>query len=420
MVYALRQKSETFGKFREYKALVGSCHDRRIVALRSDNGGEYTSHLFAKFLRDSGISHEKTAPYSPEQNGVSERANCTLVGRAKAMILDGNMSDNLWAEAIHTAVYLNNRSPTSAKNKTPYELWTGQQPNLAHLIPFGAPACYHVPKIRRSKWQSSGEQCKVAGYQGINQDRVIARGRVTKTRDIGLIKRFENTTEVTEATEPVGEEEPTSTAIDLDSDTDSDEEVKSKKTPPPIIPTLASTRTRRQTAGKYSSTRYQHEAFVAHARTLDPDKPPSYTEALNSPLATECNAAIQEELKSVIDNQTWELVELPEGRTPVKCRWTVRVKRGAGGKVIRYKARLVAKGFSQRYGIDYVETFAPVVKLTSLHIILALTAARDYEVDQTDIKSAYLLAKLDEEIYMDIPEGLTVERNTGRRVCKLL
>ena len=122
IIYALRQKSDTFSKFREYKALVQNYHDYKIKALRSDNGGEYTSHQFAKFLRDSGISHEKTAPYSPEQNGVSERANRTLVGRAKAMILDGNMRDNLLAEAIHTAVYLNNRSPTSAKNKTPYEL----------------------------------------------------------------------------------------------------------------------------------------------------------------------------------------------------------------------------------------------------------------------------------------------------------
>jgi len=121
MVYVLHQKSETFAQFWEYKALVENYHDNKIKALRSDNGGEYTSAQFAKFLRDSGISHEKRAPYSPEQNRVSESANRTLVGRAKAISLDGNMSDNLWAEAIHTAVYHNNRSLTRAKNKTPYE-----------------------------------------------------------------------------------------------------------------------------------------------------------------------------------------------------------------------------------------------------------------------------------------------------------
>jgi len=83
---------------------------------------------------------------------------------------------------------------------------------------------------------------------------------------------------------------------------------------------------------------------------------------------------------------------------------------------------LVAKGFTQRYGINYLETLALVVKLTSLRLILALAAARDYEVDQTDIKRAYLRAKLEEEIYMDIPEGLTLEPGTtsSQKVCKLL
>jgi len=115
-------------------------------------------------------------------------------------------------------------------------------------------------------------------------------------------------------------------------------------------------------------------------------------------MAPEWNIAIADELKSITDNGTWEIVNLPRGRTPVKCRCIFRVKRGAAGEVIRYKACLVAKGFTQRYGIDYLETFALVVKLTSLHIILALAAARNYEIDQTDIKTAYLLGKLEEEI----------------------
>ena len=106
VIYFLHHKSETFAKFRQYKALVANYHTRKIKALRSDNGGEYTSNQFTKFMRETGISHEKPAPYSLKQNGVSERANRTLVGRAKAMILDGKMSDNLWAEAMHTAVYL--------------------------------------------------------------------------------------------------------------------------------------------------------------------------------------------------------------------------------------------------------------------------------------------------------------------------
>jgi len=166
MVYILRQKSETLSKFREYKALVENYHDKKIKALRSDHSGEYTSHQFVKFLRDTEITHEETAPYSPEQKGLSERANRTLVERPKTMIIDGKMSNNLWAEAMHTAVYLNNRSSASVENKTLYELWTGKQPNLSHLILFEAPAFYHIPKIRHPKWQSSGNNVSWLGTRG--------------------------------------------------------------------------------------------------------------------------------------------------------------------------------------------------------------------------------------------------------------
>jgi len=158
-VFTIHQKSDTFSKFKEYKALVEDYHNRKIKALRSYNGGEYTSDSFSTYLRNSGISHEKTARYSHEQNGVSERANRTLIGRAKAMILENKMNDDLWGEAIHIAVYLKNRSPTRSKNSTPYQLWTGQRPNLCHLIPFGTQAFSHIPKAKQSKLEKNGEEC---------------------------------------------------------------------------------------------------------------------------------------------------------------------------------------------------------------------------------------------------------------------
>jgi len=345
--------------------------------------------------------------------GVSERANRTLVGRAKAMILENKMSDNLWGEAIHTAVYLKNRSPTRSKDSTPYQLWTGQHPNFSHLIPFGTLAFSHIPKAKRSKWEKNGEECRVLGYEGTNQYRVLVGGKVKIVRDIRIIKHAEKSQDSEEV--PI-EEAP---VVQFSSESEDEDELEKSK----ITRTQASFRPRRANAGKFTSTRYHHEAFLA-TTSLDSDEPDSYTEAVNSAMAPEWNIAIADELKSITDNGTWEIVDLPRGRAPVKCRWVFRVKRGAEGEVIRYKARLVAKGFTQRYGIDYLETFAPVVKLTSLRIILALAAARNYEIDQTDIKTAYLLGKLEEEIYMEIPEGLTVEENSDssrkRKVCKLL
>jgi len=452
MVYTLHQKSETFSKFKEYKALVENYHNGKIKALRSDNGGEYTSNEFSKFLRESGISHETTAPYSPEQNGVSERATRTLIGRAKAMILENELHDNLWAEAIHTAVYLKNRCPTTSKISTPYQLWTGQRANLSHLIPFGTLAFHHILKAKRSKWEKNGQESRVVGYAGTNQYRVVVGSKILIVRDI-LVINNNNTTEELQLldenktiefiSDSEDESAPEIATLEVENqpsptivpalpelpETPQPETPQERQRIPrpcntPATPTLASSMPRRETTGKFTSTRSHHQAFLA-TRSLDPDQPASYTEALNSTLAPEWNIAIDEELKSIIDNGTWEIVDQPRGRTPVKCQWVFRVKRGANGEVVRYKARLVAKGFTQQYGIDYLETFAPVVKLTSLRIILALAAARNYQIDQTDIQSAYLLGKLEEEIYIELPEGLEIgEENSRysrrRQVCKLL
>jgi len=424
-VFTIYQKSETFSKFKEYKALVENYHNRKIKALRSDNGGEYTSDSFSTYLRNSGISHEKTAPYLPEQNGVSERANRTLIGRVKAMILENKMNDNVWGEAIHTAVYLKNRSPTCSKNSTPYQLWTDQRPNPSHLIPFGTQAFSHIPKAKRSKWEKNGEECQVLGYEGTNQYRVLVGSKIKIVRDIRIVNLKHGEAENTGL--KIQENKPVEAVIQFSSESEDDNGLE--KSSGGITHTQASFRPRRENASKLTFTRYHHEAFLATtSEFLDSDEPDSYAEAVNSVMLLEWNIAIAEDLKSITDNGTWEIVDLPRGPTPVKCRWVFRVKRGAEGEVIRYKAHLVAKGFTQRYGIDYLETIAPVVKLTSLRIILALAAARNYEIDQTDIKTAYLLGKLEEEIYMEIPQGLAVENSENRgtscsrkrKVCKLL
>ena len=99
---------------------------------------EYNSHEFAQFCKDRGISHEFTCPYTPEQNGVSERLNCTLIETARSMIYHAKVPLKFWAEAVNTAVYLHNRSPTSElKDKTPFECWLGEKPDASNLRVFG-------------------------------------------------------------------------------------------------------------------------------------------------------------------------------------------------------------------------------------------------------------------------------------------
>ena len=134
-------------------------------------------------------------------------------------------------------------------------------------------------------------------------------------------------------------------------------------------------------------------------------EPTSFSEAMNSENAEEWKRASDKEFKSLIDNKTWIKCKLPEGRKAIGCKWVFKVKVNKSGEVERYKARLVAKGYSQKEGIDYKETFAPVLKYKSLRILLAIAAIKDLEVKQMDVETAFLNATMKEEVYMEQPEG---------------
>ena len=165
-VYVLKSKDQVFERFLEWKALVERQSKHKLKALRTDNGGEYTSNAFEKYLRDEGIRHERTVPKTPQQNGVAERLNRTLVESARSMLLDANLSKLYWAEAVSMAVYLRNRCPTKAvQGKTPYEAWYGQMPRVDHLRVFGCDAFAHIPKDERGKFDPKARKCILLGYR---------------------------------------------------------------------------------------------------------------------------------------------------------------------------------------------------------------------------------------------------------------
>ena len=124
------------------------------------------------------------------------------------------------------------------------------------------------------------------------------------------------------------------------------------------------------------------------------------------------------EYQSLQSTGTYQLTQLPAGRQAIGCKWVFKIKRHADGSVDRYKARLVAKGFSQKEGLDYKETFAPVAKFSSIRTLLALAAHQDYEVHQMDVKTAFLNGDLDVKLYMMQPEGFIVE-GQEEMVCEL-
>ena len=148
----LKTKAKLKKKILEWKSIVKKSSSKKIKTLRSDNGGEYTSKEFEDYLKKNGIRHKRTVPKTPEQNGVAERMNRTLVETVRAMLSDSKLSKKFWAEALSTASYVRNRSPTTAViAMTPYEVWKGYTPNVNHLRIFGCSAYAHIPKDERSK-----------------------------------------------------------------------------------------------------------------------------------------------------------------------------------------------------------------------------------------------------------------------------
>lgn len=164
-VYILCNKYEALEKFKEFKNQVENELNKKIKILRSDNGKEYINNSFDKFLKDSGIIHQTSNPYTPEQNGLAERMNRTLVERAKCMIFNSCLQKEYWAEAVSTAAYIVNRSPSRAlSGVTPYERWTGSKPDVSHMKIFGCKAMVHIPKEKRLKWDTKSRELIFVGY----------------------------------------------------------------------------------------------------------------------------------------------------------------------------------------------------------------------------------------------------------------
>ena len=166
--YFLKQKlaSEVLEIFKGFKVLVEKHSGKFILCFRSDNGrGEYDNQLFQEYLTSQGITYEPSAPYTQHQNGVSERMIRTVMERARTILLESQLEDHFWAEAVNTSVYLHNRSPTQALNGiTPYEAWHGCKPPLEHLRRFGCDAYVYVPLERRKKLDPKSRRCIHLGY----------------------------------------------------------------------------------------------------------------------------------------------------------------------------------------------------------------------------------------------------------------
>ncbi|GJV06718.1 zinc finger, CCHC-type containing protein [Tanacetum coccineum] len=417
-VYLLHAKHEALDKFKIYKQEVELQRQDLIKVLRTDRGGEYYDPVY---FQSTGIIHQTTAPYTPQQNGVAERKNRTLKEMVNSMLSYSGLSEGFWGEAMLTACYILNRTPNKNSKQTPYEIWTKKVPNLTYLRVWG---CRAVVRLTEPKMKNLGEKgidCIFIGYAEhskcyrfyvIEPNDYVSVNSIIESRDaIFDEERF------TSIPRPRGMIQPSSSKIAEDEVEGTDD------VPGPSVP-RKSTRTRK--AKSFGSDFQLYLVEGTRDKTLSQreycfiieEDPRTLSEAMASRDVAFWKEAVQSEIDSIMHNDTWELTDLPPGCKALGCKWILKRKMKVDGSIDKYKARLVIQGFRQKEGIDFFDTYAPVARISTIRLLLALAAIHDLVIHQMDVKTAFLNGDLDEEIYMKQPEGFVMPGHESK-VCKL-
>nr|KAJ0222838.1 hypothetical protein LSAT_V11C200051890 [Lactuca sativa] len=423
-IHLMNTKDETLGVFKRFRALVENETGDKIKTFRTDRGGEFVSRDFSNYCEETGLNRHYTAPYTPppQQNGVVERRNRTVIQMVRTILKFKRVPETLWGEAARHAVYVLNRVSTKAlENTTPYECWTGRKPNFEHLRVFGCIAHAKVMKGHLKKLEDMSKKYVYLGTEiGSKAYRLLDpnTGKICVSKDVcfeedkGWIweksERFkehlgcplvvEGFNE--EAGEQVQYDAPSETWGFSEGDTPMDffnisqqahsenEQIPTEQahnspinflsSPPSnlITPTSStgSNTTTSESTGGGAPKRYRRLSDIYRQEdelllTLDHEEPSSFEVAKSS---VEWVKAMKSELSAIEKNKTWELVTLPQGRKPIGLKWVFKLKRDPKGNILKHKARLVTKGYVQKQGIDFEEVFAPVARLEKVRVLLAL------------------------------------------------
>ena len=412
-IYFLKYKSDAFNRFVKFKNMIENELDAKIKNLRSDNGGEYVSKQFSDFLESNGIKRQLTMAKTPQQNAISERLNRTLLESCRTMLKDACLPKKFWAEAMNTAIYIRNRTYRKISDKTPYEIIRNKKPDVGKFRVFGCRSYCHIPKDERSKLDSTAILCMFLGYctnrsgyrlYDFNKAKIVFSRDVIFDESIVGIPILDQT-----SSEPITFNDfkineiasvPDNNLNDVaESDSESNINVQSREV---IAESRYPTRVR-----KAPDFYGERTSFVS-----DNFEPKSFDQAVNCRDSQQWIDAMKTELDNLKRNNVFDLVDLPEGKNLIKSKLVYKIKPD------KYKARLVAQGFSQVWGVDYNETFSPVIKFKSIRTLLALSAKLNLSVHHMDVTCAFLNGKLEEEIYVSQPEGF-VEKGKENLVCKL-
>lgn len=432
-IYFLRQKSEVLQVFKYLQAMVQTQFNKKIKILRTDSGGEYISTEFNHFLSAEGIIHQTSCPHQPQQNGVAERKHRHLMETSRAIRIHAGLPKIFWAESVATSTYLINRLPTPLLgNVSPLEKLFKHAPDYRNLRVFGCTCYVLLPRSEYSKIDAKSVKCIFLGYSESQKGYRCYDWEGKRMRVSRNVIFFENMPYFKSSFSYP--ESSADSSIPLSVFPKDVPDIityqRRAKLPPPVAQpsqtrdpgNVESSRT------PYVSPSPPQQNFVPRRSSRvskQPDRfsflstldhlsiPSSYKQATET---TEWSHAMQEELDALTKNNTWELVPKPENQPIVGCRWVYTVKLRPDGSLDRCKARLVAQGYKQKYGIDYGETFAPVAKMTTVRTLIAVSAVRNWDIYQMDVKNAFLNGDLSETVYMRPPPGYSILPNM---VCKL-
>ena len=411
----------------------------KVSEIRSDRGSEFLSSDVYTYCQNKGIKQSFTGPYTPEQQGFSERRNRTLFNMVRAMRIHANLPKSFWGEGANTAAYIINRLPTE-RGPSPFMILYGRPPHLETVRVFGCKAFVHAPKNQTKRLDPKAWLGILVGYDESNWR--CYRIYDPRCGDV----RFAVQVTFDETSFPG--DKVVEKGFDLEAVGDSDlgdlssgEEGMSEGTVsdgvsdagsmqvPSSLPLVPRGSTLLESGGMTLASWVEQTSEIAESlkecaliseEDSRADDPKSYKEAMVSKHADQWKEAMKSEHDSLMENDTWKLVPRPKDRNVVGSRWVYVVKKDEHGKPIKYKARFVAKGFSQVYGKDYFELFSPVSTPTTIRTIFCLSAYLKWKMHGMDANTAFLNAPVQEEIYVEQPEGFAVKGPNGEdQVCKL-
>jgi hypothetical protein len=386
-----RTKETVLQYLRRYLAFAHNVTGNRLKYIRWDNGLEFRSTLIKRFTSHFGITNHYTCSHSSVQNGKAERINRTLADRTRAMLFHAKLPLNLWGELWYTAAYLHNKSPSSSHDPR----------SIPEAIFFN----YAVDRpVKISHLRAIG--C-VASFK----DTSLQTGRIAPKSTIGIMVGYAQDQKGYRIWDPVQNKIFTSRDIVWSENQGYDD------------PAFAfNDQFLSLTDPSLSSNNHEACHLTIDSDPMDPlpSDPHSFKDACNSHQAAEWWQSMHEEYNALMDNETWELVRRPKGIPVISSKWVYKTKLDTAGNVERLKSRFTARGFTQRHGINFWDTYAPVLTNAGPRIVTAIAAAYNLPIYQYDISSAFLYGEIDTDIFIEQPQGFTPpDRPPSEWVCHL-